>query len=281
MTTRAISFLLANALATAVLLYAAGIVPPVTVRSAAEPMLLIAHRGDVANHPENTIESVVAAAELHADGVEMDVWRSASGTWWLMHDPTVDRTTNGAGLIGDLADVDVARLRVDGGLGYTPGSPTKRIPKLADALEALEGYALQIYVHLKETGEDAEISLGRVLAGSRAPGRITVIVPSENAAAAVKEADSRLSTLVLMDGLGIPTATRDVDGWLTNEGRVIRRDIVSARSYPVVVYADATDEIGEESESITRAYRFNVSAYITNDLAAAQATLAALVGTKD
>ena len=80
MNSRAMVVLALNVCALLALLYGAGVIPPVAGRTT-EPMLLIAHRGDMAHHPENTIEAFVAAAELGADGVEMDAWRSRSGTW--------------------------------------------------------------------------------------------------------------------------------------------------------------------------------------------------------
>ena len=68
---------------------------------------------------------------------------------------------------------------------------------------------------------------------------MTVIAPSESAAAAIQAVDERLRTIVLEDGLGIPDATPYVDGWLTSAER-----------------------------------RFNVRAFITNDLERAQRVLA-------
>lgn len=81
-------------------------------------MLLIAHRGAVHAHPENTLPALVGAAELGADGIEFDVQRSADGTWWVMHDQTLDRTTSGTGLIAEMRDEEINQLRIDGGAGY-------------------------------------------------------------------------------------------------------------------------------------------------------------------
>jgi hypothetical protein len=88
------------------------------------------------------IEAFVAAAAMKADGIEMDAWRSRSGTSWVMHDPTVDRTTDGTGLIADLSDADMARLTIEVGSAEGGGGVTSemRPPALTDALAALEEY---------------------------------------------------------------------------------------------------------------------------------------------
>src|SRR5688500_12628938 len=65
----------------------------------APTMQLVAHRGDLDHFPENTLEGIVAASLLPVDGIEFDVIMSADGTWWVMHDETLDRTTDRSGWI--------------------------------------------------------------------------------------------------------------------------------------------------------------------------------------
>ena len=64
------------------------------------PPLIIAHRGDSAHRPENTLASFASALELGADFVEFDVQLTADGHVVVMHDPTLDRTTDGRGAWG-------------------------------------------------------------------------------------------------------------------------------------------------------------------------------------
>ena len=63
---------------------------------------ICAHRGDKAVFPENTVPAFKAAAQKGAAMVEMDVQRCATGELVIMHDSTVDRTTNGTGRIAEL-----------------------------------------------------------------------------------------------------------------------------------------------------------------------------------
>lgn len=81
-------------------------------------MLVIAHRGDVERFPENTAEAIWSAAEIGPHGIEFDVHQGAEGTWWVIHDPRVDRTTDGEGWVHLLSDAALAGLRIDGGVGF-------------------------------------------------------------------------------------------------------------------------------------------------------------------
>jgi len=62
-------------------------------------ILKIAHRGAKAYEPENTLQAFQKALDLHSDGIELDVHLSADGHIIVIHDETIDRTTNGKGLV--------------------------------------------------------------------------------------------------------------------------------------------------------------------------------------
>ncbi len=64
--------------------------------------LIIGHRGASAHAPENTLAAFTLAMAQGADGIELDVKRCASGEVVVMHDETVDRTTNGTGKVQNL-----------------------------------------------------------------------------------------------------------------------------------------------------------------------------------
>jgi glycerophosphoryl diester phosphodiesterase len=71
---------------------------------------VIAHRGASNVAPENTLAAIEQAVALGADGVEVDVRATADGVPLLLHDATVDRTTDGAGDIEALSWAQVQRL---------------------------------------------------------------------------------------------------------------------------------------------------------------------------
>ena len=109
---------------------------------------VIGHRGVAGLEPENTLRSFQRAIDLGCDLVECDVRLTADGWLVLMHDETVDRTTNGHGPIAQMAFADVRRL--DAGAG-------ERVPTLEEFLDLIHG-KVQAHVELKGDGtEDAAL----------------------------------------------------------------------------------------------------------------------------
>jgi glycerophosphoryl diester phosphodiesterase len=95
--------------------------------------LVVAHRGASADEPENTLQAFDAAVAADADAVEFDVRMSADGHAVVIHDPEVDRTTGGHGLVRDFTLEGLKRLRVRAGSGWL------EIPTLIEALSMLSG----------------------------------------------------------------------------------------------------------------------------------------------
>ena len=92
--------------------------------------LKIGHRGAKAHIAENTLESIQKALDIGVDMVEIDVHKCASGELWVIHDFTLDRTTDGSGEIAKRnADV-IRKLKVEGHY---------RIPLLTEVLDLIEG----------------------------------------------------------------------------------------------------------------------------------------------
>lgn len=126
--------------------------------------LILGHRGAPAVAPENTLLAYRRAAELGADGVELDVQRSADGALPLIHDDRVDRTTDGRGVVGDLPWAALAALDAGGG---------ERIPTLEDALafaaevNERRPFFLNIELKMPDAGPDTLAALAH--AGYRGP----------------------------------------------------------------------------------------------------------------
>jgi glycerophosphoryl diester phosphodiesterase len=74
----------------------------------ASQIYVIAHRGDHVHHAENSIAAIESAAAIGADFAELDVRTTTDGKLVLMHDKTVDRTTDGH---GEVKDMTVAQQR--------------------------------------------------------------------------------------------------------------------------------------------------------------------------
>ena len=75
--------------------------------------LKIGHRGAKGYEPENTLVSFEKALEMNADGIELDVHTCKSGELIVIHDFTVDRTTNGKGAVSDLTLSELKALRIN------------------------------------------------------------------------------------------------------------------------------------------------------------------------
>ncbi|WP_353989086.1 glycerophosphodiester phosphodiesterase [Pediococcus argentinicus] len=96
---------------------------------------VIAHRGSSGIRPENTIPAFIKAIEEGADGIETDVHLSKDGAMIIMHDETVDRTTNGTGRIFDKTLSELKQLDAGAYFGYEYLGT--RIPTLQEAVELL------------------------------------------------------------------------------------------------------------------------------------------------
>lgn len=99
--------------------------------------LNIAHRGASAAAPPNTLAAFKKAIELGADGIEFDVHFSADGVPVVIHDFTVDATTDGSGRVADLTLAQLKQL--DAGTRFDPAFTGERIPTLDEVLEAVSG----------------------------------------------------------------------------------------------------------------------------------------------
>lgn len=103
---------------------------------------VIGHRGAAGHAPENTLKSFLKALELGADMVELDVHLCASGEAVVIHDDTVDRTTDGTGKVLDLSLDELKALDTGDG---------ERVPTLREVFEALGG-RVGVNVELKGLG---------------------------------------------------------------------------------------------------------------------------------
>ncbi|MBP6181596.1 glycerophosphodiester phosphodiesterase family protein [Flavobacterium sp.] len=77
-------------------------------------MFKIGHRGAKGYEPENTLISFQKALDMQVDGIELDVHLSADGELMVVHDETIDRTTNGKGFVNKLSLCELKTFRING-----------------------------------------------------------------------------------------------------------------------------------------------------------------------
>ena len=97
--------------------------------------LIIAHRGDSANAPENTLPAFRRAWERGADGIELDVRLTADGQLVVHHDRRLGRTNGGSGLVSNAALAEIRAL--DSGGWFSPEFRGQTAPTLDEVFEAL------------------------------------------------------------------------------------------------------------------------------------------------
>lgn len=97
----------------------------------------IAHRGAAAYAPENTIASYDLAVDMKADYIEIDVQRSKDGELVVIHDTSVDRTTDGSGKVGDLTLEEMKSL--DAGSWKGEQFAGEEIPTFEEVLDRYHG----------------------------------------------------------------------------------------------------------------------------------------------
>ena len=111
-----------------------GSIPPLDLdaRSRNGRPLLCGHRGARAHAPENTMAGFALAAEMGADLIELDVRLTRDGALAVIHDATVNRTTNGTGRVADLTWDEVQAL--DAGIRFSAAFAGQRVPSLGEVL---------------------------------------------------------------------------------------------------------------------------------------------------
>ncbi|MCR8658571.1 glycerophosphodiester phosphodiesterase [Paenibacillus endoradicis] len=102
-----------------------------------ERVQVIAHRGTAGYAPENTMASFERAIEMNADYLELDIQLSKDNELVVIHDSTVDRTTNGSGAVKDFTLEELQSL--DSGSWFNEKFEGQRIPTLGEVLAVCRG----------------------------------------------------------------------------------------------------------------------------------------------
>lgn len=106
-----------------------------------------AHRGSSGTHPENTIAAFRAAAVLPVYGVEFDVHMTKDGELVVIHDESIDRTSNGKGFIKDMTLAELKHYDV--GKGFSPKFKGETIPTLREVLYVFKDTHHHLNIELK------------------------------------------------------------------------------------------------------------------------------------
>ena len=125
-------------------------------------MRIVCHRGANYMAPENTLEAARLCFEPGYDFVELDLRTSSDGKLVVLHDKTVDRTTNGSGAVAELAWGDLHKL--DAGSWFDAKYSDQRIPLLSEMLSLARKEGGGLYIELKAV--DPKAMLDEVVAAN-------------------------------------------------------------------------------------------------------------------
>ena len=111
-----------------------------------EEIMVICHRGFNLEAPENSVPGIQAAIDVGCDVIEADVRETIDGALVLMHDDTVDRTTDGSGSVAEMTLDEIMALHIE----YDGESTELKVPTFAQLLDMTSGKTL-VYIDWKDT----------------------------------------------------------------------------------------------------------------------------------
>jgi len=217
--------------------------------------LVVAHRGASADAPENTMPAYQLAVEVGADAIELDVHLSADGKLAVIHDETLDRTTDLGGAVASMTMAQIRRAdagyRFEAADGSFPFRAKKlRVPTLSEVLAWLpEGIGLVVEVKAR----DATAPTIEALRASRV-----------RAAQAVSLISFDQHTIDLAHELDPDLAT----GYLLVPYEPIEPMLTWAVEHGHAAVHPWDGNLGLDPEpilAIARAYRLRVGTYVVND----------------
>jgi glycerophosphoryl diester phosphodiesterase len=228
-----------------------------TPRMPGDAAFIASHRGGGATAPENTLPAIDAALAQGFEYVEVDVALTADRHAVLMHDATVDRTTDGSGRISDLTLADVRTL--DAGSWFSAEFAGTRVPTLAEFADLLAGTTRRAIVELK--GEWDAASLAAVVSEFESRGltrRIALASFDARTLALAADASRVIPRLLILrqlpDDVVSAAAEAGARGIIASRAAVVRRpeviDEMHAADRRVIVYTLNDDAHWNEATTL-------------------------------
>jgi glycerophosphoryl diester phosphodiesterase len=169
---------------------------------------VVGHRGAMGHRPENTFASFEHALELGADWIELDVHLTRDGALAVIHDETVDRTTDGHGLVKDHTLAELKQL--DAGSWFGAAHAGERIPTLEEVLVWARERGTVVDIEIKNAPVyyvGIEAAVVEALERQKMTEQVIAISFDHRAVQTIKALDARIAT-------GVLYAARPVDGGL-------------------------------------------------------------------
>ncbi len=169
-------------------------------------LLRIGHRGAGGHAPENTLAAIERGIALHSHLVEFDIRATSDGQLVLLHDATLDRTTNGHGAIADQIWNDVKQLT--GGNG-------QHLPILADALRTTSG-RIGVMIEIKTEGIATQVC--RTVREVQLSGPVIYASFLHDELLAIRRENPQAQTMALIEGVPVNRTAFATDAQATHVG---------------------------------------------------------------
>lgn len=173
-------------------------------------IMVVAHRGDWRNFPENSLQAIKNCIDMGVDMVEIDVRETKDGALVLMHDETIDRTTNGTGKVSEWTLDALKKLSLVDGLNV---ETNHKIPTLEEALLVAKG---RILVNLDKSYDIFD----KCFAVAKKTGTLEQIIIKGNKTRSVVEAEfgQYLDSVYFMPIIRLPNPKADsiIQDYLTH-----------------------------------------------------------------
>lgn len=159
---------------------------------------LTAHRGLSAIAPENTCAAIEEAGKAGFYSAEFDIRPTKDGVWVIMHDETLDRTTNATGNVSDYAYEQLLEFDIDSGNGIEKYSGIK-IEKFEDALAVCEKYGMRATVEIKGGEPEDMAKVLELIKSVNLNIKPLIIDFNSDRLAAIRALDGEIELLYLMN----------------------------------------------------------------------------------
>jgi glycerophosphoryl diester phosphodiesterase len=174
------------------------IAPQLTLEKDSKEMLVVAHRGYSSKAPENTMAAFDMAIAAGADYFECDVHKCKSGEIVVIHDETVDKTTNGSGLVSDFTLEQLKELSAGYSDKFGDQFESERIPTLEEVMKLAKG---QIKVEIEIKAQALAAKVVKLVKELKMEQDVIIISFDYNEVKAVKELAPEIETMYLVGAI--------------------------------------------------------------------------------
>jgi glycerophosphoryl diester phosphodiesterase len=228
----------------------------------------IAHRGLLRHAPENTLAAFGACLDLGL-GFELDVRRTRDGALVVLHDETVDRTTDGKGRVADLTLAELRRI--DAGRWFDPAFAGQQVPTLAEVFALLRdrGTAVSVAVDLKVEDPTYEADIVALANEARVLPRLLFIgraIDRPEVRKRLRAADRSAQTCVLAQtAKDLPAALADADsGWVYARFVPTAEEAAAVRTAGKKLFLSGPPVNGHEPDNFRKAREVGADVLLTD-----------------